>query len=416
MTPQRKRVSARPPSKVAAARQESYELEEKIDELSRQLRTAKADKHEALLEVKRMRALVTSSAPILGDLVESDTVEELRSLLLAKEQEAATLQWNLDAALEEVEALRDSPGGEGGADAGQEEWRAGLDDQVAELKEMLAEREAVIDGQKQRLEALRSTFKPPDHLEALLLGVDTSKEAEKTEGGDPKMEAALKENKLLCQELDRAALELGKLEARLARGEFNTFRTRVVRPAEVRAPCTTCVGFKAKLSEAEVARDNALALLNEAGAANVSNLSGGGSILDASANLEAGLKMAELNRTIAEKDKYIMRLSEQAKQQIQEYKEVAKALFGFSLSKHKGAANKPAPGQYQVKSLFAERSGDVLLVQAQDGGKQVDMLSSDYSISLKAHADRFFQQAHQFPPLPALLAAITVEHYDRLVS
>lgn len=58
-----------------------------------------------------MRALVTSSAPILGDLVESDTVEELRSLLLAKEQEAATLQWNLDAALEEVEALRDSPGG-----------------------------------------------------------------------------------------------------------------------------------------------------------------------------------------------------------------------------------------------------------------------------------------------------------------
>eukprot|EP00960_Hanusia_phi_P069264 767048-Hanusia_phi.AAC.9 len=101
-----------------------------------------------------------------------------------------------------------------------------------------------------------------------------------------------------------------------------------------------------------------------------------------------GLKIAELNKMIAEKDKYIQRLSEQAKAQIQEYKEVAKALFGFSLSKHKSSSGKNTLGQYQVsflalkikeltvgkvKSLFAYSSEDVLLIQAQEGGKQVRM-------------------------------------------
>lgn len=84
--------------------------------------------------------------------------------------------------------------------------------------------------------------------------------------------------------------------------------------------------------------------------------------------------------------------SEQAKAQIQEYKEVAKALFGYSLSKHKASGDK-GHGQYQVKSLFAVHSSDIILVQAQDGGKQVDMLGSDYSMRLKDHADRFFQEA-----------------------
>lgn len=68
--------------------------------------------------------------------------------------------------------------------------------------------------------------------------------------------------------------------------------------------------------------------------------------------------------------------SEQAKAQIQEYKEVAKALFGYSLSKYKSTdeRSRNTHGQYQVKSLFARNSSDVILVQAQDGGKQVNRL------------------------------------------
>jgi hypothetical protein len=46
-------------------------------------------------------------------------------------------------------------------------------------------------------------------------------------------------------------------------------------------------------------------------------------------------------------DRFSLTGSQQAKAQIQEYKEVAKALFGYSLSKHKGSDK----GQYQVRLL-----------------------------------------------------------------
>ena len=60
-----------------------------------------------------MRALAAaSSEPVLGDLAESDTVEALRRQLQEKEQDVDTLQWNLDVAREDAEALRAaSPGG-----------------------------------------------------------------------------------------------------------------------------------------------------------------------------------------------------------------------------------------------------------------------------------------------------------------
>jgi hypothetical protein len=352
ITPARKRITA---SNVFLTQREAPELEEQIDELSKKLSAAEAAKQEALLELKCMRESTQASGHrVVG---------------------------------------------------GSDDRSTNLEAQVAELREMLSSRDAAIESQRQRLAVLRSTAAGKD--------VESAGSAPPS-GEAAQFKAVRQENKLLAQELDRMAQELGRLEQRLARGEFNTFRTRVVCPATHRAPCSECVGHKAKLREAEAARDKALALLNEAGAANASGGADNG--LDGSGSLEAGLKIAELNRAIAEKDKYVQRLSEQAKQQIQEYKEVAKALFGFSLSKHKGANNKSAPGQYQVKSLFAEHSGDVLLVQAQDGGRQVDMLSSDYSVRLRARADCFFQQAHLFPPLPALLASISVEHYERLVA
>lgn len=47
---------------------------------------------------------------------------------------------------------------------------------------------------------------------------------------------------------------------------------------------------------------------------------------------------------------------------------------------------------------------------------QVDMLITDYSMRLKDHADKFFEEAARFPPLPALLASITIEHYARCVG
>lgn len=196
------------------------------------------------------------------------------------------------------------------------------------------------------------------------------------------------------------------MEKRLARGEYNTFCTKLLAPKAI-PPCSKCAGMKAQLKAAIAERDAATSMLESAkGACN---------ILDCDESLEHGLKLAEVNKQLAEKDKYISRLSEQAKAQIVEYKEVAKALFGYSLSKAKGTGDK-GHGQYQVKSLFAVHSSDVILVQAQDGGKQVDMLGSDYSMRLKDHADRFFQEAHKFPPLPALLASITIEHYARCVG
>ena len=77
-------------------------------------------------------------------------------------------------------------------------------------------------------------------------------------------------------------------------------------------------------------------------------------------SLEYGLKIAELHKTIAERDKFISRLSEQAKAQIQEYKEVAKALFGFSLSKYKTPDSKTVAGQYQVSGVATLMSLTVL--------------------------------------------------------
>ena len=206
------------------------------------------------------------------------------------------------------------------------------------------------------------------------------------------------------EELDRQAEDMAKMEKRLARGEYNTFCTKLLVP-KLTPPCSKCVGLQAQLTAAIKERDAATGMLENAK----------GNILDCDESLEQGLKLAEMNKQLAEKDKYISRLSEQAKAQIVEYKEVAKALFGYSLSKAKGTGDK-GHGQYQVKSLFAVHSSDVILVQAQDGGKQVDMLGSDYSMRLKDHADRFFQEAHKFPPLPALLASITIEHYARCVG
>lgn len=159
------------------------------------------------------------------------------------------------------------------------------------------------------------------------------------------------------------------------------------------------MGYKAQLSAIQTERDNALELLEKAKGETANKPED----LDTSENLEAGLKIAELHKSLAEKDKYILRLSEQAKAQIQEYKEVAKALFGYSLSKHKDSNNKAAAGQYQVKSLFAASSKDVLLFSASEGGKQVSTtvqpVSTGLGLSTTGFAGLCFPFTDSSPPL-----------------
>ncbi len=90
---------------------------------------------------------------------------------------------------------------------------------MQQLKDMLADRDAAIASQQLRINALSMHGK--------------SDNASESEGSDveQKLRAQLKtimdDNRLLNAELDRNAVELGKLEHRLARGEYNAGLTKV---------------------------------------------------------------------------------------------------------------------------------------------------------------------------------------------
>ncbi|EKX55487.1 hypothetical protein GUITHDRAFT_99263 [Guillardia theta CCMP2712] len=306
-------------------------LQAEIDRLSEKVRSEELEKHNALLEIRKLKAM----------LHKSDEVDEKQIRIGILEAERTNL-------LHEMQSLRRSLAS---ADPQVQE----LQDQINELRDMLRDRDAQLSCHKQRLDSFRKHN---------LSGAPNDSD---------KLKAALEDNRLLNEELDRNVTELGKLEHRLARGEFNPMKSKVVRPG-AHVPCPSCAGLRSKLSQAEKARQEAEELFAKASKGGGDDEDSDGEKSDGYGSLEAGLKIAELNKMIAEKDKYIQRLSEQAKAQIQEYKEVAKALFGFSLSKHKSSSGKNTLGQYQVKSLFAYSSEDVLLIQAQEGGKQVVVL------------------------------------------
>ena len=259
----------------------------------------------------------------------SHKLKEEETARKAAEREAHGLRKELKAAKNEPPREK-----ERGAAAPEDKGYdvAALRSQVADLQEQLADREASLKNALKRLE----TFRP---------AADSQSDAAGTKDKD--VESLTTDNRLLNEELDRMSAELGKLQQRLARGEYNPARSRVVKPT-MTAPCAKCVevaALREKVASLEAAMAEALA--------NASSNSKAGDESGCGEALELGLKIAEMNKTIAEKDKYIARLSEQAKTQIQEYKEVAKALFGFSLSKYKTADAKAVAGQYQVQSLFA---------------------------------------------------------------
>lgn len=90
---------------------------------------------------------------------------------------------------------------------------------------------------------------------------------------------------------------MAKLEKRLARGEYNSSRTLLLAPKSV-PPCSKCAGLQARLTAAVAERDAATAMLESAKH----------NVLDCDESLDHGLRLAEVNKALAEKEKYISRL------------------------------------------------------------------------------------------------------------
>eukprot|EP00961_Rhodomonas_salina_P052451 703944-Rhodomonas_salina.1 len=91
---------------------------------------------------------------------------------------------------------------------------------------MLEDRDTAISSQRARLAALTvkpDAPKPDEETESEPQSDEVTKLKEK-------LKSVLEDNRLLNEELDRNAVELGKLEHRLARGEFNAGLTKVLAP------------------------------------------------------------------------------------------------------------------------------------------------------------------------------------------
>jgi len=173
--------------------------------------------------------------------------------------------------------------------------------------------------------------------------------------------------------------------------------------AVMRAPCAECVRLRVKVQELETAG------VSQAGA-------------EAAPETQVSeTRLAELEKELRDKDKFCERLKGEARRAMQEYKEVAKSVFGFSLAKHKSdidSAVRNGPGSsrglmYELRCVCGVSADDKLLVQATDNGKQVSLLQSSYLSSLAPVARLFFDNPGA-PPLPALFAAISLAHFGRL--
>ncbi|KAK9820056.1 hypothetical protein WJX72_005559 [[Myrmecia] bisecta] len=221
--------------------------------------------------------------------------------------------------------------------------------------------------------------------------------------------------KRLEQECDDLGRQVGLLQEKLGRGEYNKATTKVlhyVHNPEAEAQ-----------KEVEQARQDALQAENAALKAHLQRLEAQvkGGTAEGSSGSEAGMsaalaeaEIAVLNRKVSQLEKSGMRLKEVFQKHIANFREACYYLFGYRIDMASEATPAAAgtgavPTTFQLKPQHADDKRALLLFRFKDGN--MELLPNEYTTrKLQKEVETFIVR---YKSIPALTANLTMDMFQK---